>query len=168
MLQDRRRLHIKAGFTLIELMVALAVLAILVTLALPSVQAPMVRQQIVDSAPLINMAKSAVASRWSTTQTLPDDNAAAGLPPSDKIVGNYVQSVRIASGVIHVSFGNQANGALKGRTLSFRPAVVDSAPSVPVAWVCAKAAVPDKMSVKGVDLTDVELKYLPLNCRTGG
>lgn len=163
----RRRSRSTAGFTLIEVMVALAVLAIIATLALPSVQAPMVRQQIVDSAPLITLAKNAVASRWSTLQTLPDDNAAAGLPPADKMVGNYVQGVKVAGGAIHVTFGNQVNGALKGRVLSFRPAVVDSAPAVPLAWVCAKAAVPEKMSVKGIDLTDIEPKFLPMNCRPG-
>jgi type IV pilus assembly protein PilA len=156
------------GFTLIELMVALAVLAILVTLALPSVQAPMVRQQIVDSAPLINLAKNAVTQRWTTAQKMPEDNAAAGLPAPEKLVGNHVSSVRVDAGAIHVTFGNQANGAIKGRTLSFRPAVVDDAPVVPVAWVCAKAAVPEKMSAKGADLTDVEPRYLPLNCRPGG
>lgn len=157
-----------SGFTLIELMVALAVLAILVTLALPSVQAPMVRQQIVDSAPLINLAKNAVTQRWTTAQKMPEDNAAAGLPAPEKLVGNHVSSVRVDAGAIHVTFGNQANGAIKGRTLSFRPAVVDDAPVVPVAWVCAKAAVPGKMSAKGADLTDVEPRYLPLNCRPGG
>jgi type IV pilus assembly protein PilA len=161
-------LHRSTGFTLIELMVALAVLAILVTLALPSVQAPMVRQQIVDSAPLINLAKNAVAQRWTTAHKMPEDNAAAGLPAPEKMVGNHVSAVRVDAGAIHVTFGNQANGAIKGRTLSFRPAVVDDAPVVPAAWVCARAAVPDKMSAKGADLTDVELKYLPLNCRPGG
>jgi len=158
--------HPATGFTLIELMVAVAVLAILATLALPSVQAPFVRQQVVDSSALINVAKAAVASTWSATRALPADNASAGLPASDKMVGNYVSSILVDGGAIHVTFGNQASGSLKGRTLSFRPAVVDDAPVVPIAWVCARAAVPERMSAKGTDRTDVEAKFLPLNCRS--
>jgi type IV pilus assembly protein PilA len=154
-----------AGFTLIELMVALAVVAILATLALPSLQAPFVRQQVVDSAALINLAKAGVNGKWTTAQKLPVDNNEAGLPEADKLVGNYVTSVTVEGGAVHVRFGNQANGAIKGKTLSFRPAVVDSAPMVPIAWVCGPAATPDKMSAKGVDRTDVAAKFLPLNCR---
>lgn len=156
-----------AGFTLIELLVAIAVLAILATLALPSVQAPMVRQQIVDSAALINVAKNAVGLRWAATGKLPLDNAEAGLPAADKMVGNYVTSLSVEAGALQVVFGNQANGAISGRTLSFRPAVVDSASVVPIAWVCASAPVPDKMSAKGSDRTDIAAKFLPLNCRGG-
>jgi type IV pilus assembly protein PilA len=156
-----------AGFTLIELLVAVAVVAILATLALPSIQGPFVRQQVVDSAPLINVAKVAVSTKWSATEKLPLDNAEAGLPAADKLVGNYVSAVTIDSGAVHVLFGNQANGAIKGKTLSFRPAVVDGAPMVPIAWVCGPAATPDKMSAKGVDRTDVPVKFLPMNCRAG-
>ena len=156
-----------AGFTLIELLVAVAVLAILATLALPSMQAPFVRQQVVDSSTLINVAKAAVSGKWTLEKKLPADNAEAGLPEADKLVGNYVASVTVEGGAVHVRFGNQANGAIKGKTLSFRPAVVESAPMVPIAWVCGSAAIPDKMSAKGVDRTDVAAKFLPLNCRAG-
>jgi type IV pilus assembly protein PilA len=156
-----------AGFTLIELMVAVAVLAILASLALPSVQGPFVRQQIVDSSTLINVAKTAVSGKWAASQKLPVDNAEAGLPDADKLVGNYVSAVTIEGGAVQVLFGNQANGAIKGKTLSFRPAVVDGAPMVPIAWVCGPAATPDKMSAKGVDRTDVPAKFLPMNCRAG-
>jgi type IV pilus assembly protein PilA len=155
----------KRGFTLIELLVAVAVLAILVTLALPSFQGPMVRQQIVDSSALINVGKNAVAARWAATHKLPVDNADAALPEAGKLVGNHVSSITVEGGALHVVFGNQANGAIKGKTLTFRPAVVDDAPMVPVAWVCGHAATPDKMSAKGSNKTDVEAKYLPLNCR---
>ena len=156
-----------AGFTLIELMVAVAVVAILATLALPSVQAPFVRQQVVDSSALINVAKAAVNGKWTVDKKLPLDNAEAGLPEADKLVGNYVTSVTVEGGAVHVRFGNQANGAINGKTLSFRPAVVDSAPMVPIAWVCGPAATPDRMSAKGVDRTDVAVKFLPMNCRAG-
>ena len=154
-----------AGFTLIELLVAVAVLAILVTLALPSFQGPIVRQQIVDSSAVINVGKSAVSAKWVATQKLPADNADAALPEADKLVGNHVSSIQVEAGALHVVFGNQVNGAIKGKTLTFRPAVVDSAPMVPVAWVCGHAATPDKMSAKGSNRTDVDPKYLPLNCR---
>ncbi len=153
------------GFTLIELLVAVAVLAILVTLALPSFQGPMVRQQIVDSSALINVGKNAVAARWAATQKLPVDNADAVLPEAGKLVGNHVTSITVEGGALQVVFGNQANGAIKGKTLTFRPAVVDDAPMVPVAWVCGHAATPDKMSAKGANRTDVDAKYLPLYCR---
>lgn len=157
-----------AGFTLIEIVVALAVVAILVTLALPSMQGPLVRQQVVDSAPLINVAKAAVAGKWAAAMVLPLDNADAALPPADKLVGSYVSSITVEAGALHVVFGNQANGAIKGKTLSFRPAVVDGTPMVPVAWVCGLAATPEKMSVKGANRTDVEPRFLPVNCRPSG
>jgi type IV pilus assembly protein PilA len=153
------------GFTLIELMVVIAVLAILAMLALPSLQGSYARQQVVDSSALINLAKTAVSTRWSSAQSLPADNTEAALPPPDKMVGSYVQSVRVESGAVHVVFGNQANGAIRGKTLSFRPAVVESAPVVPIAWVCGHAATPDKMIVKGENRTDVAPGNLPLNCR---
>jgi type IV pilus assembly protein PilA len=154
-----------SGFTLIELLVAVAVLAILATLALPSFQGPMVRQQIVDSSTVINVGKSAVSAKWAATQKLPADNLEAGLPEADKLVGNHVSSIHVEAGALHVVFGNQVNGVIKGKTLTFRPAVVDSAPMVPVAWVCGHAATPDRMSAKGSNRTDVDPKYLPLNCR---
>lgn len=157
-----------AGFTLIEVVVVLAVVAILATLAIPSFQGPYVRQQVVDSAALINVAKTAVSGKWSASGTLPADNAEAALPPADKLVGSYVTSVTVEAGALHVVFGNQVNGVIKGKTLSFRPAVVDSALVVPIAWVCGHAATPEQMSVKGTNRTDIEPKYLPLNCRAAG
>jgi type IV pilus assembly protein PilA len=152
------------GFTLIELMVVVAVIAILAMMAMPSMQAKIVRGQIVEAMKLADVAKAPVAASWAATQSLPADNAAAGLPSADKIVGNYVSAVAVDAGAINVTFGNGANGAIQGKTLTLRPAVVDDAPIVPVAWVCGAAPIPGKMSLKGIDRTTVPPTYLPLNC----
>ncbi|MEO6031059.1 MAG: pilin [Burkholderiaceae bacterium] len=153
------------GFTLIELMAVIAVVAILAMIALPSIQGRLVREQIVEAAKIADIAKPPIALAWALTHLLPADNAAAGLPAADKIVGNHVDAVTIENGAIHIRFGNRANSALRGKTLSLRPAVVEDAPIVPVAWVCGNASVPDKMSVKGPNRTDVAEGFLPLNCR---
>jgi type IV pilus assembly protein PilA len=62
-------------------------------------------------------------------------------------------------------FGNQANGALRAMTLSLRPAVIEDAPIVPVAWVCGFAASPEKMTVMAANKTDLPKVWLPVNCR---
>ncbi len=154
-----------AGFTLIEMMVVLAVIAILAMIAMPSLQDKIVRDQVVEAAKLADIAKTPIAAAWTLAKALPADNSAAGLPSADKVVSNLVSSLAIEGGAIHLTFGNRANAAIRGKVLTLRPAVIDDAPIVPVAWVCGHAAAPDKMSAKGVDKTDVAKNFLPLNCR---
>jgi len=153
------------GFTLIELMVVIAVVAILALIALPSYIDKLARGQIAEALPLADVAKLPVGVAWNLGAALPADNAAAGLPAADRIVNTLVSSVAVEDGAIHMRFGNNAHRALKGKTLTLRPAVVEDERVVPVAWLCAKAAVPDKMSVKGVDRTDVPVGLLPMRCR---
>jgi type IV pilus assembly protein PilA len=153
------------GFTLIELMVVVAIIAILALMAVPLYHDKLIREQVVEAMRLTDIAKAPVAAAWATARTFPEDNAAVGLPAPDKVVSNYVKSLTVDTGAIHVVFGNQANGALRGMTLSLRPAVVEDAPVVPVAWVCGFAAAPEKMAVMGVNKTDVPRNWLPVNCR---
>lgn len=155
----------RCGFTLVELMIVVAIIAILAMIAMPSIQGKLVRSQIVEAAHWADVAKNPVAAAWAATKTLPADNAAAGLPSADKIVSNLVANVAVESGAVHVTFGNQANGALKDKVLSLRPAIVEDATMVPVAWVCGNAKAPDKMTAKGTNRTDVPDRFLPLNCR---
>ena len=153
------------GFTLIEMMVVIGVVAILALMALPSFQEKIVRDQIVEALPLADIAKAPVAASWSLGLPLPDSNEAAGLPPADRIVSNLVSSVSVQGGAINVTFGNHANSALKGKVLTLRPAVVADAPIVPVAWVCGNSTPPDKMTVKGENRTNIPAALLPLKCR---
>lgn len=155
----------RAGFTLIEMMVVVAVIAILAMLAVPGIQDRVVREQIVEAMRLAEIAKAPIAASWAIAHTLPADNAAAGLPVADKIVSNLVISLTVEAGAIHVTFGNRASAAIQGKTLTLRPAVVQDAPVVPVAWVCGHALAVDKMTAMGTDRTDVAVRFLPLNCR---
>lgn len=153
------------GFTMMEMMAVIAVIAILATLAVPSYLDRLVRDQIVASLPLADIAKKPVAAAWADTQAFPADNAAAGLPVPEKIVATYVSALVVQDGAIHLTFGNRASKAIAGKILSLRPAVVADAPIVPVAWVCGSAEAPDKMTVNGPNLTSVPTGLLPLECR---
>jgi len=156
----------RLGFTMIEMLVVVAIIAILALMAAPSFQYQIVRDQINTALPLADIAKTPIAASWALAQTLPADNAGAGLPAAEKIVSNHISSVLVQNGAIHITFGNRANGVIKDQTLTIRPAVVEDAPIVPVAWVCGNAEVPGKMTVKGENKTDIPAPYLPLACRT--
>ena len=153
------------GFSMIEIVVAIAIVAILATLAVPSFVNKIVRDQIVEAAPLADVAKKAVALTWADLHAMPADNDSAGLPAPDKMVNNYVSSLAVQDGAIQITFGNGVNSVIAGKVLTLRPAVVEDAPIVPVAWVCGYAAVPGNMTAKGENKTDIPVALLPFNCR---
>jgi len=152
------------GFTLIELMIVVAIMGILTTMALPSYQDRVIKAQIGEGVALADFVKQGVAAYYLRHQKLPDNNAAAALPPADKIVGNYVASIAVEQGSINITYGNRTNSNLSGKKLSLRPAVVEGYPAVPIAWVCGRAESPPKMKVAGVNQTDLPQAFLPLVC----
>ena len=78
------------GFTLLELMVVIGIVAILALLAIPTYQDKFIRDQIAEAIPLADIAKPPVALQWALVQSFPANNAAAGLPVADKIVNNFI------------------------------------------------------------------------------
>ncbi len=157
-----------AGFTLIELMIVIAIIGIMATMAVPSYQERVIRAEVGEGLALADFAKQAVAAYYAKTRALPRDNATAGLPPPDRIVGNYVASMSVRDGAISIEFGNQSNRNLAGKTLTLRPATVQDYPQVPISWVCGMADVPKKMKANGANLTKMPGAYLPLDCRSIG
>ena len=153
------------GFTLIEILIVIGVVAILALLALPNYSTRIIQEQIVEALPLADIAKPPVALGWAVTQTFPADNAAAGLPVPEKIVSNLVSSVALDGGVINITFGNRANNQIVGKVLSIRPAVVEDSPIVPITWLCGFAPTPGKMTAKGMNKTTIPANQLPLRCR---
>lgn len=157
----------QGGFTLIELMIVIAIIGVMATLAVPSYQDRIIRAQVKEALELASFAQEGVQTYYRTHRRMPQDNAQAGLPPAPMIVGNYVSAVTVSDGVTHLSFGQKANRNLAGKTLSVRPAVVSGYPQVPIAWVCGLAGVPTPMQAAGENRTDLPPQFLPVDCRPG-
>ncbi|MBP1682166.1 MAG: pilus assembly protein PilA [Proteobacteria bacterium] len=153
------------GFTLIELMVVVAIMGILSVMVIPSYQDRVIRTQVGEGLNLSEFVRQAVQEYHRKNHRLPADNAALGLPASSLIVGNYVSEISVRDGVVLITYGNRVNRFIAGKRLSLRPAIVDGYPVVPIAWVCGNASVPEKMQVRGHNDTDLPAPHLPLDCR---
>jgi type IV pilus assembly protein PilA len=141
------------GFTLIELMIVVAIIAILAAIAIPAYQDYLVRSQVSEGAVLTDGAKTAVAEFYSNTGRFPTANASAGLASPSSIAGKYVDQVTATStGLIEAEFGTGANTAIQSSMFTLSP--VTSAGSI--TWYCGSTS------------TTVPTKYLPTNCRNGG
>jgi type IV pilus assembly protein PilA len=145
--------NIQKGFTLIELMIVVAIIAILAAIALPAYQDYVIRSQVSEGSVLADGAKTAFAEFYSNRGNWPASNASAGLASPTSIIGNYVSSVNVAttSGKITVTYGNQANTHIAGSILVFSSY---SSGGGSMGWSCTTTAG-----------TNVQAKYLPTVCR---
>ena len=155
----------ESGFTLIEIAVSLGILLILATMAVPSLLNGVIRNQIKESLALADIATRGVSTVYAGTGEMPADNIAAHIPEAKKIISNLISAITIDNGAVTLTYGNNASSNLRGKHLTLRPAVVADTPQVPIAWVCATKKVPDGMTVKGQDLTDIKPAWLPIECR---
>lgn len=143
---------VQKGFTLIELMIVVAIIAILAAIAIPAYQDYLVRSQVSEGAVLSDGAKTAIAEYYSNTGKFPSVNQSAGLATAASIKGKYVSSVDISAtpGIIVAAYNNPAsNSAIQQQVLSF--SAVTHAGSI--SWTCTNAA------------TTIQSKYLPTSCR---
>lgn len=158
-------LALKNGFTLIELMIVVAIIGILAAIALPAYQDYTIRAQMVEGITMTNALKPKIAEFYNYKGRFPKNNAEAGLPESQYLIGNYVKSMSVVDGAIHVELGNKINSRLTGKILTIRPQYVKQSHITPLAWLCGGSPIVDGMTVSGENRTNIQNSFLPAACR---
>lgn len=137
------------GFALIELMIVVAIIAILAALALPAYQDFVARAQVSEGMSLASGARIGVVSRYSSRAVFPADNADAGLADPASITGRYVASVTVGpgNGEITVEFNNAAAAPVAGQQMVLTPTAHEGS----MAWQCSSPG--------------IAARHLPSSCR---
>jgi type IV pilus assembly protein PilA len=157
---------VQQGFTLIELMIVVAIIGILAAIAIPAYQDYTIRAQVSEGMNLAAAAKAAVAETFLNRGTAPANRTAAGMTANDTDTeGKYVDSVGVEDGVIVITYGNDAHSKIQTKILSLTPyASGDDS----VVWQCGNSPAPAGLMVingGGTGTTDVADQYLPSACR---
>ena len=125
----------RSGFTLIEVMIVVAIIGILTAVAIPTYQRFMIRGQVTEGLTLSTGAKSAVSEFYMSQGVWPADNDIAGIAPESQISGNYTAQIEVKNNVIEILYGIDAHDAISGGLIVLT--AFDNAGSV--SWSCTSA-----------------------------
>ncbi|EMT8636445.1 pilin [Neisseria gonorrhoeae] len=157
---------LQKGFTLIELMIVIAIVGILAAVALPAYQDYTARAQVSEAILLAEGQKSAVTEYYLNHGKWPANNGDAGVAssPSD-IKGKYVESVTVEKGVVTAEMKSDGvNKEIQGKRLSLWGRREDGS----VKWFCGqpvKRTAADDVNADGTDNKKIDTKHLPSTCR---
>ena len=164
---------LQKGFTLIELMIVIAIIGILAAIAIPAYQNYTIRAQVTEGLSLAAGWKTAISEYYAQNGTFPTGSttAAGGAAGSVSVTGassgKYVSSVVVGplAGQIVITYsGPQVNGKLAGLKLDLSPGL-DS--NNDVIWVCGTAPIPATVTTAPpADATTVLASYLPTSCHS--
>ncbi|MBH6061368.1 pilin [Neisseria meningitidis] len=158
---------LQKGFTLIELMIVIAIVGILAAVALPAYQDYTARAQVSEAILLAEGQKSAVTEYYLNHGKWPGDNSDAGVATSSKIKGKYVKEVKVANGVVTATMlSTGVNNEIKGKKLSLWAKRQDGS----VKWFCGQPVERDGTdasadAVNKVTGNEIDTKHLPSTCR---
>ncbi|HFB2658426.1 TPA: pilin, partial [Neisseria gonorrhoeae] len=157
---------LQKGFTLIELMIVIAIVGILAAVALPAYQDYTARAQVSEAILLAEGQKSAVTEYYLNNGEWPKDNGNAGVASSADIKGKYVESVTVANGVVTATMASSnVNKEIQGKRLSLWAKRQDGS----VKWFCGQPV--QRTKADADDVTDdtngtkIDTKHLPSTCR---
>ena len=157
---------VQQGFTLIELMIVVAIIGILAAIAIPAYQDYTIRAQVSEGMNLAAASKAAIAETYLNRGVAPATRTAAGMTANaTDTQGKYVQEIEITDGEIIIMYGNEAHQNITGLVLYLTPYLsIDQS----VVWKCGTAPAPAGLSSMGsapAEATDVPPQYLPAACR---
>ncbi|HEZ6677614.1 TPA: pilin [Neisseria meningitidis] len=160
---------LQKGFTLIELMIVIAIVGILAAVALPAYQDYTARAQVSEAILLAEGQKSAVTEYYLNHGKWPGGNSDAGVASASDIKGKYVEKVEVANGVVTATMASSnVNNEIKGKKLSLWAKRQNGS----VKWFCGQpvtrndtATATDVAAANGTDSEKINTKHLPSTCR---
>jgi len=139
------------GFTLIELMIVVAIIGILAAIAIPAYQDYTIRAQVTEGLNLASDLKAAIGELYADKGAGDEiDSGNLGIPAANYKTGKYVQQIQVTDGTIDITYGLSANQKINNLHLTLVPTVNAN---LDIIWTCGGA---------GTTLVD---KYLPASCR---
>ncbi|EMT9007472.1 pilin [Neisseria gonorrhoeae] len=157
---------LQKGFTLIELMIVIAIVGILAAVALPAYQDYTARAQVSEAILLAEGQKSAVTEYYLNNGKWPENNDKAGVASPSDIKGKYVESVTVTNGVVTAKMlSSGVNNEIKGKKLSLWA----KRQAGSVKWFCGRPVTRANDAAKDAVTADakdaIETKHLPSTCR---